>query len=233
MSYQVLNVYPHDITCFTEGLEWHDSTLYESGGLNGESKLVRVSLKDGKDIKKVDLDKQYFGEGISILNGKLYQLTYKENKCFVYDPQTFKKTGEFTYQGQGWGMTNNGKQLIMDTGSNELFFIDPTTFTVVSKIAVLGVPRDIDNSEVFINELEWVDGYVYANVWMTNLILKIDPSNGKIVAQADLTDLYDRYIPEHDGSRVLNGIAYNSATKTFYITGKKWPKLFEVRFTYY
>src|SRR5476649_153466 len=137
MSYQVLNVYPHDITCFTEGLEWHDSTLYESRGLYGESKLVRVSLKDGKDIKKVDLDKKYFGEGISILNGKLYQLTYKESKCFVYDPQTFKKTGEFTYQGQGWGMTNNGQQLIMDTGSNELFFIDPTTFTVVSKIAVL------------------------------------------------------------------------------------------------
>jgi len=231
LGYTVLQVYPHDTTSFTEGLEWHDSTLYESAGLNGQSKLVRVSLKDGRAIKKNVLGKEYFGEGITIFGNHIYQLTYREQKCFVYDIKTFAKTGEFNYEGQGWGMTHNDSSLIMDDSTNTLVFRDPKTFAVTKRVPVTGVPTLTDGSPASINELEFVDGFVYANVWLTNYLLKIDPATGNVVAQADFTDLYTRYISGTPGyDKVFNGIAYNSATKTFYVTGKNWPNLFEIKF---
>lgn len=237
LGFTVTNIYPHDTTSFTEGLEWHDSTLYESTGNYGTSKLARVELKTGKDIQKVPLSKEYFGEGITMLNGKLYQLTYHEHKCFIYDFKTFKKTGEFTYEGDGWGMTNDGKYLIMDSGSNILFFRDPATFKIVKTLPIIGVPimpsENQQKSEiVYINELEYIDGFIYANVWMTNYILKIDATNGKVMAKADLGSILETYttgnLPER--TDVLNGIAYDAIGKRFFITGKLWPKVFEIKF---
>ncbi len=227
MNYTVVNVYPHDTTSFTEGLEWHDSLLYESTGNYGPSKLLKANLKTGKAVQSIALSKDYFGEGISILNGKIYQMTYKEHKCFVYDSATFKKLNEFTYDGEGWGMTNNGKQIIMDNGNNYLYFRDPATFKVTDSIGVF----DNNGPVAAINELEWVDGVVYANIWQTNYIIKIDPKTGKVLARADLsTILQNTKVALPERMDVLNGIAYNKATKHFYITGKLWPTVFEVAF---
>jgi len=241
LGYSVIHMYPHDTTSFTEGLEWHDSSLYESTGNYGSSKLSRVDLKTGKDIQKVDLSKEYFGEGITVLNGKLFQLTWQEHKCFIYDPKTFKKTGEYDYEGQGWGMTNDGKNIIMDSGSNMLLFRDPATFKIIKTLTVIGVPPVPSNGTTrietaYINELEYVDGFIYANVWETNYILKIDPSNGRIVAKADLSNIIGTNVPGGlsdnlvQKGAVLNGIAYDPIGKRFFITGKLWPTIFEIKF---
>lgn len=232
MNYTITNVYPHNTGSYTEGLEWHDSTLYESTGNYGKSKLARVSLTTGKDIQQTDLSKEYFGEGLTILNGKIYQLTYEEGTCFVYDMKTFKKIKTFRYEGEGWGMTNDGKYLINDNRSNNLYYRDPETFQIVKTVPV----TDNNGPLVNINELEYVDGFIYANVWLTNKIVKIDPATGKVVAQADFSYVLNKYAPgaisdeSQASDEVLNGIAYDSAGKRFFITGKHWPKLFEVKF---
>jgi glutamine cyclotransferase len=229
LSYTVTNIYPHDATSFTEGLEWYNNNLYESTGLNNKSKLAKVDLKTGKDLQKVTFPE--FGEGITILNGKLYQLTYTEKKCFVYDVNTFKKIKEFTYDGEGWGMTNNGKQLIMNNGGHSLYFRNPETFVIEKTIEV----TDNNGPVKMINELEWVNGDLYSNIWQTNYIIKINPESGKVLAKADLTSFINQYVPdmvekgEKEGA-YLNGIAYDSTAKRFFITGKLWPKLFEVKF---
>lgn len=226
-QFQIIAQYPHNATSFTEGLEYRDSTFIESTGLYGESKLCRTNIATGKDIQKVDLDKKYFGEGITQFNGKIYQMTYKEGKCFVYDAKTFKKLSELSYKGEGWGMTNDGKQLIMSDGSNNLFYRNPNTFAVENTIAIFddtGKPLDS------INELEYVDGFVYADVWFKKYIAKIDPKSGRVVAKYDFTGLMSQYLPGLSDEAVLNGIAYNPTTKNFYITGKNWPLLFEIKF---
>ena len=156
-----------------------------------KSKLARVSLHTGLDIKKIDLPKDVFGEGITVLNDKLYQLTYTEGKCYVYDFKTFKKIKEFTYTGQGWGMTNDGKYLIMDDSSNSLVYRDPVDFKIVKVVRVFENNKPVDN----INELEYVDGSIYANIWLTNYIIKIDPSSGKVISKADFSYVLDRYAP--------------------------------------
>lgn len=230
LGIQILDMYPHDTTSFTEGLECRDTVLYESSGLNGKSKLSKISLRNGKVLRQLDLAKEYFGEGITILNGKIYQLTWQQHKCFVYDFKTFDKIGEFDFEGEGWGMTNDGKHLIMDNGNNNLYFRDPETFKIVNTIGVIDNNGPLDS----INELEYVDGFIYANIWMTNYIVKIDPVSGQVVAKADLTDLINRYVPstlpaDADGS-YPNGICYDHTNNQFYITGKLWPKIFAVRF---
>ena len=231
LNYKVIYVYPHDTSSFTEGLEYFDSNLFESSGLKEKSKLARVDLKTGKELQRIDLAKEFFGEGITILNGKIYQLTWQEYKCFVYDLPTFKKIGEFSYEGEGWGMTNDGKHLIMNNGNNNLYFRDPETFKIVNTVGVI----DNNGPLAKINELEYVDGFLYSNVWMTNYIVKIDPNSGHVVAKADLTNLINQYVPETAQSADTagswpNGIAYDKAGKRFFITGKLWPKLFEVKF---
>lgn len=236
LSYTVTATYPHNPLSFTEGLEYRDGFLYEgtgeSNGYNGTSKLAKVDLKTGNDVQKIGLDKQYFGEGITMLNGKLYQMTYKEQKCFVYDAKTFAKQKELSYDGQGWGLTNDGKQLIMSNGSSNLFFRDPETFAVTKTLQVTNQFGPLPDESI--NELEYVDGFVYANIWMTNKIIKIDINTGKVVAEIKLDDLLPRYAPEATGQGskvdVLNGIAYDSAGKRFFITGKLYPKIFEVKF---
>lgn len=224
--FQLIAQYPHDASSFTEGLEFRDSTLYESTGLFGQSKLARVNLKTGKDILKIDIDKKYFGEGITMLNGKIYQLTYQTEKAFLYDAKTFKKLNEFSYKGEGWGMTNDGKQLIMSNGSNNLIYRNATTFAEENTIAIFdenGKPLDS------INELEYVDGFIYANIWQTDCIVKIDIAKRKVVSKYDFINLRNQYIAGNQNADVLNGIAYNPKTKNFYITGKNWNLLFEVK----
>lgn len=222
---QIINQYPHNVNSFTEGLEYRDSVLYESTGLNGTSKLAKINLQTGKDITQTNLDKKYFGEGITILNNKIYQLTYKEEKCFVYDAKTLKKISEFSYKGEGWGMTNDGKQIINSNGSNNLYFRNINNFNEDNIISIFDENGPLGN----INELEYVDGFIYANVWYKNYIAKIDPKQGKVVAKYDFSNIINQYLPGLHVDAVLNGIAYNATNKTFYITGKNWPLLFEVK----
>lgn len=230
LNYSVINVYPHDTSAFTEGLEFHAGTLYESTGdsdYKGISKLSKNEISTGKDLQKINLSKEYFGEGITILNNKIYQLTYKTGKCFVYDFKTFKKIGEFNYEGEGWGMTNDGKHLIMNNGNNNLYFRDPETFKIVNTVGVI----DNNGPVAMINELEYVDGFIYANIWMTNYIIKIDAKSGRVIAKADFTNLINQYVPETiTAGAYLNGIAYDNIGKKFFITGKNWSKLFEMKF---
>ncbi len=231
MNYTITNVFPHDTSAFTEGLEWHNGLLLESTGFETErgiTKLAYVDLKTGVDKQKVTLGRAYFGEGATLLNDKIYQLTYKEQKCFVYDAATLEKVQEFTYEGEGWGLTNNGKQLIMSNGSDKIYFREPSTFKVSSILSV----TDNNGPLGSINELEYVDGSIYANIWTTYKIVKINSESGKVEQVADFAGIKEKYFPELAQSNqtdVLNGIAYDSVGKRFFITGKFWPKVFEVK----
>lgn len=226
LPFTITNQFPHDTTTYTEGLEFNDNTLYESGGQYGTSKLVTVDLKTGKSTKSSPLDKKFFGEGITILNNKIYQMTWKEKTCFQYDAKTFTKLKEFTYDGEGWGMTNNGKQLINSDGSNNLYFRDPETFKVLSIVGVMDNNGPVAN----INELEYINGFILANIWQSDIIIKIDPESGKVIGKADFSNTKEKYFPEYaDKAEVLNGIAYDNATKRLFITGKYWPMIFEVK----
>ena len=231
LTYNITAVYPHDATSYTEGLEWHDGFLYEGTGdaeYTGKSKLAKVDLKTGKDVQKINLAKEYFGEGITMLNGKIYQATYQQQKCFVYDAKSFAKLKEFTYEGEGWGLTNDGKQIIMSNGGSNLYFRDSETFAITKTVAVTNNYGPLSA----INELEYVEGFVYANVWTTNKIVQIDLATGKVIAEANFDDLFIKYAPEFKDAKmdVLNGIAYDSVGKRFFITGKYFPALFEVTF---
>ncbi|MDB5209483.1 MAG: glutaminyl-peptide cyclotransferase, partial [Sediminibacterium sp.] len=220
-------IYPHDTASFTEGLFWLNNQLYESTGLKGTSYLLKANLETGKAIQKLKISNEYFGEGISMINNKIYMLTYQEHKVFVFD-MDFKKIKEFEWPYEGWGMTTDGKQLILDTGGSNIYFINPETFKIERTLGVSNNNGYVDS----INELEYVDGYLYANIWQTNSIIKIDPKTGIVVAKADLTDIFPKnnlVAPAKEGN-CLNGIAYDAAKGSFYITGKYWPNLFEVKF---
>lgn len=231
INYSIVNEYAHDPAAFTEGLEYKDGFLYEGTGQYGESDLRKTDLKTGKVLASSKLEDRYFGEGITILNGKIYQLTYKEGKGFIYDIATLKQTGTFTVKTQeGWGMTNNGSQIIFDDGSNTLHFIDPATFKEVKTLAVI----DDQGPVMEINEPELIKGYIYANQWKTDLILKIDTLTGRVVGRTDLSAIREQAgigtnATRSNGPDVLNGIAYDAAGNRIFITGKYWPKLFEIK----
>lgn len=233
MSYQLVNEYPHDPLAFTEGLQFVDGYLYESTGQYGKSDIRKTELKTGKLLLQKKMDNKYFGEGMSLINGKVYQLTYREKTGFVYDAATLKQLQTFTFpNNEGWGMTTDGTNLIYDDGGNVLYFLDPNTFKEVKKVAVTDQYGPVLN----INELEYIKGYIYANQWQTDFILKIDPSTGKVLARADLSDLRQKTgiapisaATNQDSPDVLNGIAYDAANNRIYITGKNWPKLFEIK----
>lgn len=231
MQYTVVNVYPHDTTAFTEGLLVHDGQLYESTGGQAQisdfkSWFGPVDMKTGKAIKKIMLDTSYFGEGINIFKGKLYQLTWQNHKGFVYDLNTYKKLKEFTYNGEGWALTNDGTYLIMSDGSSNLQYLDPESLKVMK---ILGV-QDGNGPVGNINELEFINGYIYANQYLTTYILKIDPSSGKVVGKLDFDSLNNQVKAKFPNAQEMNGIAYDSAAKKIYITGKAWPNLYEVKF---
>lgn len=226
LQYNVVKVYPHDTTSFTEGLLWFNNTLYEGTGNKGESKLMKIDINTGKASQEVKLDAKYFGEGISILNNKVYQLTWQEHKAFVYDLNTFKKIQEFDWPYEGWGMTHDGKNLIIGTGSNSLYYVDPNTFKILKTVGI----SDNNGPVANINELEYVNGFIYANIYQTKYIIKINPETGTVVGKLDLDSIMEKNgVKYYDTADVLNGIAYDSAKNSFYITGKNWPALFEVK----
>jgi glutamine cyclotransferase len=223
-GFEVVNTWPHDARAFTQGLIFHDGALVESTGQYGESTLRRVELKTGKVLKKVEVGRQFFAEGLTLLGGKLYQLTWQNMRCFVYDPKTFEKKGEFRYDGEGWGLTHDGQSLILSDGTNQLRFIDPETFRVTRTVSVFDRGRPLRD----LNELEYVKGEIYANVWHDDRIVRLDPQTGKILGWIDLKGIIPRS-ELADDEAVLNGIAYDAAADRLFITGKMWPKLFEIR----
>lgn len=223
-TYQIVKSWPHDTAAFTEGLVYAEGSLYESDGLNGNSSVRIVDLQTGSVKTKADLDPQYFGEGLAILNGKLYQLTWQNHTGFVYDPHSLAQTGTFSYEGEGWGLTQDGQSLIMSNGTDTIAFLDPQTFKVKRTIQVL----DHGSGVVNLNELETIQGEIYANIWHTDKIVRIDPANGNILAWIDLSGLRPQETLQ-DNEAVLNGIAYDPAGDRLFVTGKRWPALFEIR----
>jgi glutamine cyclotransferase len=188
INYNIIATYTHDTSSFIQGLELHDGFLYEGTGLEGHSQLMKVNIKDGKAIQKIAIEPTVFGEGITILNNKIYQLTWQNHKVFVYDLTTFKKTGEFNWEYEGWGLTNDRKNLIISTGSNQLYFVEPTTFKIQKIVSVNNNNGPVNN----LNELEWVDGKIYANIWETDYIVRINPETGNVEARLDLSGILEK-----------------------------------------
>ena len=232
LSYTTLGEYPHDTTADTEGLLVHDNQLYESTGYTAELPQTRslfgvIDRATGRITKKVELDtSRYFGEGISFLRGKVYQLTYRTKVGFVYDAQTFKRLSEFAIPGiEGWGMTTDGSSLILSDSSSTLWYLDPSTLKTKRTLPV----SENDVPVFLLNELEYIRGYIYANVYTKNYIVKIDPSNGHVVARLDLSSLEAAAMNKYPGSMQMNGIAYDSMADKIYITGKMWPSIYAIR----
>jgi glutamine cyclotransferase len=227
LSYSIIPPsYPHDTSSFTQGLCFYKGELYEGTGNYGKSKLMKVDLKTGKPTKSIKLDEKYFGEGITVLHDTIYQLTWKENVVFAYSLKDFRKIKEYRLPTEGWGITTDGKSLIISSGGNKLDYYDPKTFTKHKSLAVTEGGADAYN----LNELEYIDGYIYANQWQASYIFKINPADGKIVAKANLAKEEDAVRAIYPGVDVLNGIAYDDSTKKIYITGKNWPVLYEIQF---
>jgi glutamine cyclotransferase len=233
INYSVTSTFPHDTTLFTEGLLVHNGELFESTGSpeelpNTKSLIGIINLLTGKIDKKVELDKKkYFGEGIVFLKNKLYQLTYKKQLGFIYDAESFKQVGTFNYSNsEGWSLTTNGVDLIMSDGTANLTFLSPDNLKPVKTITVKenGLPLKE------LNELEYIKGFIYANVWQTNYIIKIDPSNGKVVGKLDLNSLAVEAKYKNPNSDVMNGIAYDSTNDKIYITGKLWSNIYQINF---
>ena len=229
ISYNILGTYPHDTSSFTEGLQWYQGALYESTGNNGTSKLLKTDLKTGKALQELSLEDKYFGEGLTVLNDTIYQMTWQEKVVFVYDAKNFKLVKTFTNDRDGWGMTTDSTNLIVSDGSSNIYYRDPSTFRLLKTVGV----SDNYGPVAYINELEYVDGFIYANIWNTNYIVKIDPSSGNVIGKLDLAGILEqaaKQTPDANRGNVLNGIAYNPTSKTFYITGKYWPVIFEMKF---
>jgi glutamine cyclotransferase len=224
-GYEVVNTWRHDMAAFTQGLIFHDGALLESTGQNGSSSLRRVELKTGKVLQKIDVPAQFFAEGMTLFGGKIYQLTWQNHKGFIYDPKTFEKQGEFRYDGEGWGLTHDGESLILSDGTNQIRFLDPGTFEVKRTISVYDRGQPLRE----LNELEYVKGEIYSNIWHTDQIVRIDPRTGRILGWINLSGLIAPGDVRDPDEAVLNGIAYDEAGDRLFVTGKLWPKLFEIR----
>ena len=224
-TYTVVNAYPHDPRAFTEGLLYRQGFLYESTGLEGASSIRKVELKTGKVLNGVNLPRDIFGEGISDWGDKLIGLTWKTQVGFVLDIEGFALKGRFDYPGEGWGLTHNATELIMSDGTAELRMLDPDTLKEKRRIKVTAEGKPVDQ----LNELEWVDGEIFANIWQTDRIARIDPKTGHITGWIDLSGLLPQKEREGRQVDVLNGIAYDAAGKRLFVTGKLWPKLYEIK----
>jgi len=223
-TYEIVHTYPHDPAAFTQGLVFLNGVLYEGTGLEEHSSIRKVKLETGEVLEKRELPKEYFGEGIVNWKDRLLEITWKAERGFIYDLATFAPRGQFEYPGEGWGLTQDGKRIIMSDGSAELRFWDPETLRETGRITVTDQGRPITQ----LNELEWVKGEVYANVWQSDRIARIDPATGKVTGWIDLTGLL-RPADRTENTDVLNGIAYDSAGDRLFVTGKNWPKLFEIK----
>ncbi len=224
-TYEVVRSYPHDPAAFTQGLVFHSGHLYEGTGRRGESSLRKVELETGRVLESVDLPPMFFGEGIAILGQRVYQLTWQSGIGFVYDLESFTVVAQFQQFTVGWGLTHDGEQLILSDGSSRIYFLDPGTMAMVRQIEVRDQGRPVDQ----INELEYIDGEIYANVWHSDDILRISPRTGEVLARIDMSGIIDADLIRDPGA-VLNGIAYDAASGRTFVTGKLWPRLFEVRF---
>lgn len=223
-NYKVIATFPHDTTSFTQGLVFADGELYESTGLNGESTLRRVDLETGRTLQRIDVPAQYFAEGLALVGDELLQLTWQHRLGFVYDRRTFKQKRTFSYQSEGWGIAYDGtSRLVMSDGSDRLAFLNPKTLAPLKSLRVQDAGKPVPN----LNELEWIENEIWANVWQTDRIARINPNTGDVNAWIDLSSLYPRAqrMPPADE---LNGIAYDKATRRIFVTGKKWPRLYQI-----
>jgi glutaminyl-peptide cyclotransferase len=234
LNYSVKGKIPHDITAFTEGIFFHEGNLYEGTGSPADMPQTKtvigiVDTSSGKLDPKIELDsKQFFGEGITILNNKLYQLTYKNQTCFIYDAKSFKQINSYKYvNAEGWGMTTDGKHLIMSDGTDKISFWNPENMETDREIFV----KANGQPQIYINELEYIKGFIYANIWQTNQIVKIDPQSGHIVGVFDITPLFAEAKQSHPTLSETNGIAYNPTNKLLYVTGKMWPYIYKLDVT--
>ena len=222
-GYTVVRSYPHDPAAFTQGLQWVDGFLYEGTGNHGASSIRKVRLDTGEVLQKRDLPEQYFGEGIVVRRDELFQLTYKSEIGFVYDRDTFAPKRTFRYPGEGWGLTDDGMHLVMSDGTDRLRLLDPSSLKEIRRMPVTAGGTAVKN----LNELEWVKGEIFANIWMTDYVARIDPATGRVTGWVDLRGL----LSSRDRAKadVLNGIAYDAAGDRLFVTGKWWPRLFEVK----
>ncbi len=218
---EVVASYPHDPDAFTQGLVFDDGFLYEGTGRNGQSSLRRVALDTGEILQRSNLGARYFGEGITIMDGRIYQLTWQSHIGFVYAQDSFRQEQTFFLPGEGWGITHDGTHLIVSDGTSALRFLDPASFKEVKRIEVTEAGQPLDR----LNELEYIDGEVWANVWYTDFIVRIDPATGQVKSKLDLSGLYQTRQPD----AVLNGIAWDAEGRRLFVTGKLWPALYEVR----
>ncbi|MDE0236889.1 MAG: glutaminyl-peptide cyclotransferase, partial [bacterium] len=227
LTYQVVASHPHDTSAFTQGLLWFDGLVYESTGLRGESVLRVVDLPTGRVLQETAADPRHFGEGLALVGDQLIWLTWQAGTAGVYHWDTLEQTGSFAYTGEGWGLCHDGDRLVMSDGSNTLTFRHATTFEVMGTVPVTRADGSPVNR---LNELECIGEDVWANVWLTDRIVVIDPDNGAVIAEADMAGIISPHPALTDSNDVLNGIAYRPDTGTFLITGKRWPTIFEVRF---
>jgi glutamine cyclotransferase len=226
MSFSIIATFPHDTSRFTQGLTIYKGSMYEGTGNYGHSKLLKVDWKTGKVEKEISLDPNYFGEGITVLRDTIYQLTYKEHKVFAYTLNDFRKVREFSINTEGWGITTDGKELIVSDGGSNLFYYEPSTFKLLRTQGV----TEAGSLSFNLNELEFINGFVYANQWQEPYIFKIEPASGQIVGKSDLSAMWNRIKAIDPDADVPNGIAYDTASKKIFITGKKWPELYEIQF---
>jgi glutamine cyclotransferase len=223
-GYETVNVFPHDPNAFTQGLVFYEGHLIESTGQAGRSSLRRVELNTGNVRQRVDVPAPYFAEGATLLKGKIYQLTWQQGEGFIYDALSFDKIGHFNYAGEGWGLTNDGQSLILSDGTNQIRFLDPSTFQVTKTISVTQRKAPVTQ----LNELEYIKGEIYANIWHANQIARINPETGAVIGWIDLSGIISPG-ELHDEEAVLNGIAYDEAHDRLFVTGKLWPKVFEIK----
>lgn len=222
-TYKIINTYPHDYRAFTQGLAFNDGFMYEGTGLNGRSTLRRIKLETGDVLKIHELSRDLFGEGITVYGDNIIQLTWKSRTGFVYDKDSFMLLKTFHYPAEGWGITHDGKQLIMSDGTENLYFLSPETYEVIRRIEV----RDQNSPVTRLNELEFINGEIFANVWMTKKIARIDPQTGRVTGWINLEGLSS--FKDSDNTKALNGIAYDAINDRLFVTGKLWPNIFEIK----
>jgi len=220
-GYSIVKQYPHNSSSFTQGLFYDDGFIYEGTGQYGKSALMKVELATGKVVKSVNLPNNFFGEGITLIGEKIYQLSWQERQCFVYDKNTFNRISTLSYTNEGWGITTIDNLLAVSNGTSIISFVSPDNFAEIRRIEVCNHNGNVEK----LNELELIDGLIWANVWQTNIIVMIDPESGAVVGEIDLTGIY----PNSNDEECLNGIAYDSQNKRIFVTGKNWSKLFEIK----